>query len=524
MRGCTSPFAYLAILGLTSAGSLSRGEAPALWLYYATNLQVDGNVDELEAVWRRAASAGYSHVLLADSKFARLGDLGDMTRPYFRNVERVQRIAAELKLRIIPACFHVGYSNSLLWHDPNLAEGLPVRDALFVVRSGRAELVPDPPVFFRARPDWHDDSVAFADGVATVGDFKGNARFVYKLAVSPFRCYHVSVHIRTRDFTGRPEIKALAGDRVLQYQSLGAKRSQDWTGHHVVFNSLDNAAVNLYFGVWGGGAGELQWKDWRIEEAGLVNVLRRPGAPCVVKGYTEGQDYEPIVDPRLGNDPWPGEYQAWHEPPAIRTRTIPDGTRLRVSWYHPAIIYDGQVCCCPCEPGTTALLADEARRLKAAWRATGYMMSHDEIRVLNQDESCRRRGLTPGAILADHARQCTKLLAGSDVYVWSDMFDPHHNAVRNYYLVNGDLAGSWEGLDPSVIVVNWNFEKRDAALKFFADRGHRQVIAGYYDGPVADVRKWLASAAGVKGVIGVMYTTWRRDYRNLEAFAEACPK
>ena len=30
----------------------------------------------------------------------------------------------------------------------------------------------------------------------------------------------------------------------------------------------------------------------------------------------EGKDYEPIVDPHLGNDPWKGEYQSWHEPPA----------------------------------------------------------------------------------------------------------------------------------------------------------------------------------------------------------------
>src|SRR4051812_20945284 len=97
-----------------------RAEAPALWLYYATNLQVDAQVDELERVWRRASAAGYSHVLLTDSKFSRLGDLGEMTKKYIANVERVKRIAAELKLDIVPALFGVGYSNDLLWHDPNL--------------------------------------------------------------------------------------------------------------------------------------------------------------------------------------------------------------------------------------------------------------------------------------------------------------------------------------------------------------------------------------------------------------------
>ena len=135
-----------------------------------------------------------------------------------------------------------------------------------------------------------------ADGVATVREHKGNARFSYRLHVAPFRCYHVAVTIRTRDFTGVPEIKALAAGRSLQYQNLGVKHTQDWKENHVVFNSLDNQQVDLYFGVWGDASGSLEWKNWKIEECGLTNVLRRPHT-CVVKDYTEGKDYEPIEDP-----------------------------------------------------------------------------------------------------------------------------------------------------------------------------------------------------------------------------------
>ena len=56
-----------------------------------------------------------------------------------------------LKLEIVPALFNIEYSNNLLWHDPNLAEGLPVKDALFVVSGGEARLVPDPPVSLAPR-------------------------------------------------------------------------------------------------------------------------------------------------------------------------------------------------------------------------------------------------------------------------------------------------------------------------------------------------------------------------------------
>src|SRR5262245_43045957 len=119
--------------------------APALqrWLYCSQNLWVDKNIDELDALFRRAAKAGYTHVLLTDSKFSKLGD---MDARYFRNVERVKKLAAELKLEIVPALFSIGYSNDLLWHDPNLIEALPVRDALFVVQNGEARLSPEAPV------------------------------------------------------------------------------------------------------------------------------------------------------------------------------------------------------------------------------------------------------------------------------------------------------------------------------------------------------------------------------------------
>jgi hypothetical protein len=36
---------------------------------------VDKNIDALDALFRRAARAGYTHVPLADSKFSKLSDM-----------------------------------------------------------------------------------------------------------------------------------------------------------------------------------------------------------------------------------------------------------------------------------------------------------------------------------------------------------------------------------------------------------------------------------------------------------------
>jgi len=532
-----------ALIAVLLSACLARAQEPKqLWLYYPINMLVEKNVDRAQEIWSRAAKAGYTHVLITDSKFSRLAD---MDARYFKNVERVKGIAKGLKLTLVPAMFSVGYSNDLLSRDPNLAEGLPVRDALFVVTDNVATLQPDPAPALKVKWNSMDDEVKLAGGVATVADNKGNARLIQKLTLKPFRHYHISVQVKTDKYTGKPEVKVLASNpkgeqptpeslripTTLNWTELKAKQTQDWATHHVTFNTLGHADVNVYLGVWSKATGTLQWRDWKIEEVGLLNVLRRTGTPLVVKdeatgkALEEGKDFEPIKDPKTGMVPYAGEYEVFHAPPPIKTKGVADGTRLRVSWYHPHMIYDHQVCACPSDPKMPEILTDQATRMKKLWAdvAGGWMMNHDEIRSLGTDAACLATGKTPGQILAGNARFCVALLADTKkpIYVWNDMFDPHHNAVPGpYYLVNGPFTNAWEGLDKSVVIMNWNNGKRDKSLPFFADRGHQQVIAGYYDAKPEKINDWLDSAAKVKGVTGVMYTTWKQDYAQIERFAE----
>src|SRR5262249_53402886 len=242
----------------------------------------------------------------------------------------------------------------------------------------------------------------------------------------------------------------------------------------------------------------------------------RPGPPL-----TEGKEFEKVADPKMGCVPWPGAYEVWHEPPPLRTK-LPDGTKLLVSYQHAITVGTGQVMICPSEKRTLELLKDEAARIRKAFGNKSWFMSHDEIRVLNQDESCRKRMVEPGRILASNVIDCISILRQLDpkaeILVWSDMFDPNHNAKENYYLVRGDLKDSWAGIDGGVTVANWNFEKRDESLAFFAGRGHKQLLAAYYDetpaadGSLRNLDAWLASAKRVKNVEAVMYTTWQSKY------------
>lgn len=545
------------------------------WVYIPTNFQVDANVPRVTALLDRAQAAGYNGALVADVKLGRLDD-GSLIPAYYRNLAAVLDHARGLELELVPSTADFGYSAPLLWHDPNLAEGLPVRDASFRVESGRLLPFEDPPLAiangdFETLPAsgdqfpgwaWQDKpgEATFVDRAVRHGGRaslrmealgarnapSGNGRIQQRLAVAPFRYYHVSVWVKTQDFQGG-ELRVLAlgegPSRTLQWNGVPVQATQDWTRFDVTFNTLSHREVLFYLGVWGGGSGRIWWDDARIEPGGFVNLIRRPGAPLAVTSadgglrYEEGRDFEPIADPRMGRVPWPGAYDLWHAPPEVRLAPgsrIAEGQVLRASYHHMASIYGDQVTASLTEPAVFEIVRGQLASIRREWSAAGmfkgWMLAHDEIRVGGWDAAPRPGGGTPGEALAFNIRSVAADAWAIDpeaaLYTWSDMFDPEHNAAPRaepYYLVNGDWAGSWEGLPPEVTVLNWNHQagRRRRSAEHFAARGHRQILAGYYDRPAErfEDRAWLEELAGVPGISGVLYTQWGSGYEQLEAWA-----
>jgi hypothetical protein len=432
-----SAWRVLLLMGMVAGAVGFSPKIAALerWVYCPQNLWVDQNITNLVALMGRASRAGYTHVLISDSKF---GHLADMDAHYFRNVGKVKQAARDLNLEIVPAVFPIGYSNDLLYNDPNLIEGLPVRDALLVVTNGVALIQADPPIRFPGgdfsdltRWTWKDDTVVADNGTARVTNPNGNARIVQHLTVRPFHQYHISVRVKTQSFAVAPAVEVLGNNQSLNFNNLGVQPTQDWQTHHVVFNSLTNSDVNVYFGVWGGTTGSLWWDDAVIEEVAFLNLIRRPGAPLTIRTETgvprvEGTDFVALTDPLMGTKPWAGSYDVYHTPPLLHT-ALPTGTRLRASWYHAVTVHDDQAMICPSEAKTMGLLRDQARRMHAAWGARGYFMSHDEIRVMNWCAGCQARQMDAGLMLAENVRACAGILRevnpGGRIYVWSDMFD-----------------------------------------------------------------------------------------------------
>ncbi len=545
------------VLSAAGCASAAEYELEHRWLFVMRNLARAENVADTIALFPRAKAAGCNAVVISDGNLYRLDRAGET---YKQNLLRVQREAERHGLELIPCVMPIGYSGAILGRDPNLAEGMPVEDALFVVRGRTASLQPEPPASLPGGDfegveggrflgwDWYDDP-----GQSTIPDHAivhsgrtsvrmenidqadpvhGHCRFMRKVEVRPYRQYHISAWVRTDRFEV-PEaahISVLAPtekERTVASITVRVEPTQDWTRYDLVFNSLNWDRVRVYLGTWGGKGGRIWWDDVSLEEIGLVNVLRRSGCPVTVRGenglvYEEGRDFEEIRDPQLR--PW----EIYHEPPVIDLTAdsrIKEGERLRLSYYHTIVIGEWQVMCCLSDLKVYDILRDQVRGVNDLLHPSTFFMQHDEIRVANWDQACQSRGLTPGELLTDNVRRCVQIIRDispeAQIWVWSDMFDPMHNAVDQYYMVNGTWAGSWEGLTPDVGIVNWANHLKGKNLRWFADRGHKQILAGYYDHEGWVIEEWLQAGQGLPGITGAMYTTWENDYSDVEDWARA---
>jgi hypothetical protein len=316
------------------------------------------------------------------------------------------------------------------------------------------------------------------------------------------------------------------GDREIAPRSFRLPTTGDWRKITMLVNSLDYDQVTFYAGVWGGKAGKFWLDDWTIEEIGPLNVLHRPGTPVTVKSadgaitYAEGKDYAPLFDPAYSPSRVDREAPPLKLLPGGR---IADGQKLKVSWYHPMIVHEGQITCCMAEPVLYDIFDHEAKLLAEHLHPKRVLLSMDEIREGGTCAACRGRNMGEllGECITKQVQILRKHMPGVQVYIWSDMLDPNHNAHGNYYLVKGDFTGSWNHIPKDLIIAVWGGDVRTKSLKFFADQGFQALAACYYDADNLDqVKDWLAATQPMSNVRGFMYTPWQRKYALLPEFGE----
>ena len=545
-------FACICLLALR-LGAAERFADRFVWVF-GWGLESDSDVTEISKV---LDTAGKSHFNGAVVSFG-LDTLCKKSPDFFRRLEAVNRSCEENHLELIPSLFSVGYGSAALAHDPNLAEGLPVENAPLLVRGGEARLASTNSVGFKNGGfeefkgnafegyDFHDQpgEVSFADtevrhsGRASLrlenftANPHGHGRVMQTVQVQRHRCYRLTLWVKTEGLEPANALRVLvlAGERELAPREFHVPSTSDWRKLTMLFNSLNYDKVSLYAGLWGGKAGKLWLDDWSVEEVGPINVLRRPGTPVTVRSedgsvvYTEGKDYAPLQDPNLNPGHDDGEALPLKLLPGSRIR---EGELLRVSWYHSMIINDSQVAACMAEPALYEIFDHEAKLLVKKLHPRSVFLNMDEIRMGGTCQACRGRNMGEllGECITKQAEILRSYVPSLEIYIWSDMLDPNHNAHGNYYLVDGDFTGSWEHVPKNLIMAVWGGEPRPASLNFFAGRGSRTLVACYYDADdLKDVEGWLQLAAPTRKLRGFMYTPWQKKYSLLPAFGDLLRK
>lgn len=540
---------------------------PLRWVFSMHNMMVLSQVSELEAIEDSMAAHKLNGLQQNDFKYSIL-DWFDSY--YYSHVDSMRVHAEENNIEVIPGVASIGYSQGELIHDPDMAEGFPTV-ARYVVESDTGRLIGDPRVtvpngnFENANgsifPGWgwvdttvHVDNATVHNGQysARVKNFTGNApngRFIKMLTCSPHHGYRMSAWVKTQGFRGEFNLLAIgfhgASSRALTYTQFSIPPTADWQQANVIFNTLDYDSVYVYCGVWSGSAGTIWMDDYKIEDAGMVNILRRSDQLPTVTGpagrYTEGKDYAKLVDSIMETSN--GSY-TWHQSPTLRLQSgskIHNGDTVQVSFIraNPVLNYpngDGSTMVCVSEDTLYSIIHNQVRLVDSLLhKPNRYLISHDEIRQMNWDSACNTRHLSAAQLLADNVRKCDSVVEvvhpSSDKFDWSDMFDSLHNAYNNYYLVNGDLTGDWNLIPKDLTIINWNagvpdytkpwINNRKQSLKFFASKGFSQMTSPYYDEhDTKNIRAWRDSMEGVPNMRGMMYTTWASDYSFLTPFAD----
>jgi hypothetical protein len=547
-------------------------DQPQLWYWHHSYLSPTSTTEPAHSkqLVDQAVAAGYTGLVFWDSSLTFANRPGWDTT----NLGTVLQYAKSKGMTALAAGAPYGYSNDMLQSDPNQAEGAKIVGGQFVVAAGNGGngLQPVntlPPIlnggFESGMTVWFgtaDARTSVDTTVAHSGTSSGkitgnpgasdNARFTQTITVTPWRLYHVQLWFQTAGFSGNT-VNVEGLDFTTQ-QNVTLTRmgesipttgtDQAWTVYDYSFNSRESTTVSLYVGVWGGFSGNVWIDDVMVEETALVNVLRRDGTPLKVYDtgatYTEGSDYGAVVDPALAASP--GNYDPWHAPPTV---AVPAGSKLQpgkmvsMDYYTVVPQIGWEVSSCLSEPAVQTWNHDNAVALAKVFPpGAGVFLGYDELRQGDSCALCQSKNMTAGQLLAWNVEQTVSTLegvwgAGTTFYFWDDMFSPYHNAVPDYYDVEGDLTGSWAGLPPGSIIMNWNLGSLAKSVKFFSGtdtsvspsqpHGFQQIIAGYYDsgdGATAGTSE-ITAAMGIKGLVGVMYTSWTDDYTQLQPYADA---
>lgn len=561
----------LSVAAAASAGAAERfGNR---FFFFWGDLAKQERYDRFLRLADEASEAGYNGVVLecgAENAF-----LWDAVKK--RRYREALSYCGSRGIEIIPQVWSVGYG-SMLRQLPDLVETSLLRGLVYAVHDGHFVFEPervavgnsgfeDPGDGIAA--EWEVDepgnvacrdletrhggstSVVFSPAKACSGH--RHARIYRSVAVKPYRRYRFSAwwkQERPADDVFESFLGMYArggGEELGRCATLGEKSDDGgWRRHHVDFYSGTNSTVWIYAGAWEHEGRNPSWiasgrfwiDDVSLETLPLTKVPRGAGAVLAVKNLRTGKLCEEGLDYR--EPPRMDDWRIRPEDRPVDFEVLPggslrEGDRVMVAGAIPtqAMIFDkspyGQYSACMSDPALYEFFARSAAAVEEVLHPRRWILSMDEIRSGGTCRACQRRRTDMAHILGDClARQYRTIVSvhpGAEVYVWSDMLDPAHNAHDDYYACRGTFEGVWNLIPKELVIVCWWCEKRDVSMPFFERLGFRTLAAAYYDsGNLDGSRRWLETCRRTEHCQGMMYTTWRDNHELLGEFGRMLSK
>ena len=547
-----------AILCVLVSASASPGQSPTQvqpdpttpaldrrWVFSFGYRRNRDDVEKIKSLVDTAAAHGLNGMVLASFG---LDGVTQWTEEDHALLREVAAHCEKRQIELIPTGFGTGYGGTATGFNRSFSAALPVavslvaRDGKLLPVSGENLLVngdladragnrfadyttqDQPGEVSFADPDVADGKTAIRFGNFTSNEH-GHGRLAQDVVIRAGRTYRFSFKAKTRDLrpANRLSASVLADGRALARVRPGLKRTQDWTEVTLDFISTIDDTVSLYTGIWRGRSGTFWLSDLDFREYGMVSdIVRRKGTPVELRSldrdrvYVEGLDFEPI------------ECKAGLDHLVLMGSAIREGERLALSCYripyvaHP---WGKQLSLCMSNPALYDHWEAQARALHKAVPFKRVLLTIDEVRNGGGCALCQGSGTSMAQIVGDCLRRERDIFKAIDpsieVTTWSDMYDPAHNAVDNYYGVVGDFTGAADYAPTDVTMVCWYHKIRDESLGFFSSRGFPTMGAAYYDADdLEGSRDWLESLRKTPNSKGIMYTAWERKYELLGAFGD----